>query len=136
MKAGGKEITFWEALQAFPPYYIRMLAKNGHSTALSDAEIAIASGIDINRVREIKCMTRWDDVTMGEVLRFTLACNFDPTRQKDRARAHNYERVCLKRNVMPYKYLRKSPKWESEILPVMRLLLERLRTAPKQSCAA
>ena len=79
MKAGDKETTFWEALRQFPPYYIRMLAKNGRATALSDSEIAIASGIEINRVRQIKCLTTWDDVTVGEMLRFTTACNFDPT---------------------------------------------------------
>lgn len=135
MRPGQTEMTFWAAMQAFPPYYVRMLAKTGHSTALSDADIAIASGIEINRVREIKCLSSWDDVTFGEILRFTTACNFDPTRQKDRARAHNYERVCQKRNAMPFQYLRKSPKWESELLPVLRLLQQRFYPT-KQSSAA
>ncbi len=126
MKAGARETTFWECWQRFPPYYVRMLAKNGHATALTDADIAIASGIDINRVREIKCMTSWDTVPMGEILRFTTACNFDPTRSKDRSRAHNYERVCQQRNVIPFLYLRRSPKWDSELLPVMRILQEKL----------
>lgn len=130
---GWKEITFWAAMQAFPPYYIRMLAKTGRVSALSDSDIAIASGIDLNRVREIKCMTNWDAVTFGEILRFTTACNFDPTRASDRERARKYEYVCQKRNVIPFQYLRKSPKWESEILPVMRLLQQRLT---RQSSAA
>lgn len=133
MKRGEKEITFWAALQAFPPYYVRMLAKTGHAAALTDADIAIASGIDINRVREIKCMANWDSVTFGEILRYTTACNFDPTRHKDRHRAKKYEYVCQKRNVMPFKYLRKSPKWESEMLPVLRLLQQRMT---RQSSAA
>lgn len=133
MKAGAKEITFWEALRHFPPYYVRMLAKNGRATALSDADIAIASGLEINRVRQIKCLTCWDDVTVGEMLRFTTACNFDPTRSKDRLRAHTYERVCQKRNVIPFLYLRKSPKWESELLPVLKILQQKLT---QQSSAA
>lgn len=133
MKPGEREVTFWESLQQFPPYYVRMLAKIGHATALSDADIAIASGLDINRVRQIKCLTSWDGVSVGELLRFSTACNFDPTRSKDRLRAHNYERVCLKRNVIPFLYLRKSPKWESELLPVLRILQERLM---RQSSAA
>ncbi len=38
-------LNVWEAFEAFPPYYVRLLAKepgNGAHTARSDAEIAIA----------------------------------------------------------------------------------------------
>ena len=122
MKKGETEITFWGALHAFPPYYVRLLAKNGRATALSDADIAIASGIDINRIREIKFYKEWDKVTVGEMLRYTAACNFDPTRNSDRTRARDYEYQCTKRNMIPFRFLRKSPKWESEILPVLKLL--------------
>lgn len=135
MKPKAKHITFWAALQAFPPFYVRMLAKTGHSQALSDAEIAIASGIDINRVREIKFLTVWDTVTFGEILRYTTACNFDPTRQLDRARAHKYDQICQKRNVVPFQYLRKSPKWDSELLPVLRILQQKLGQMRHSSAA-
>lgn len=131
MKLGERETTFWEALQQFPPYRVRLLAKNG-AVALSDADVAIASGLDINRVRQIKFMKSWDAVTVGELLRFTAACGFDPTRNKDRRRAYDYERSC-QRNKNPYKYLRQSPKWASEFLPLFQLLKEELT---RQSSAA
>jgi len=118
--------SFWSCLQEFPPYYVRLLAKNGPMTALSDAEIAIASGIDINRVRAINMMTDWQQVTIGEMMRYTLACNFDPTRSADRTRAHDYEYRCSKRNTTPFTYLKNSPKWESEILPVLMILQRKL----------
>lgn len=121
-----KRMNHWEAWLAFPPYYVRLLAKRGHELALSDAEIAISSGIDINRVREIKCLTAWDTCTHREMIGYTMACNFDPTNQKHRARAKCYEQACKRRNVLPFQYLRKHPKYESEFLPMIRILKEQL----------
>ncbi len=122
-----KRMNHWEAWLAFPPYYVRLLAKRGaRGIALSDAEIAISSGIDINRVREIKCLTAWDTVTHREMLGFTMACNFDPTNQKHRARAKCYEQACKTRNSLPFQYLRIHPKFESEFLPLIRILKEQL----------
>lgn len=118
----------WQIFTEYPPYYVRLWAKNGPQAALSDAEIAIASGIDINRVREIKFMTDWNGVTIGEALRFCSACNFDPMNSDDRMRARDYEYRCGQRNSVPFSYLKRSPKWESEILPVL-LILKRKLTA-------
>ena len=124
----GRRITgIWEALRQFPPYYVRMLAKQGFRRVLSDSEIAIASGIDIGRVREIKAMTNWDEVKVGELLRFTSACNFDPFSNRDRERTRKYEKICKTRNVIPYlSRLKKSPKWESELLPLLKTLQGRM----------
>lgn len=137
MKRGQTEITFWEAWQKFPPAYVRLLAKQGHALGMSDAEISIASGIELNRVREIKVIVdpfaADSPISMGEALRYSAACNFDPTNAKHRSRAHNYERICAKRNVTPFLYLRRHPKFESEILPVL-LAYKRLMT--RQSSAA
>lgn len=125
--------SYWELLQKYPPYYVRLLAKTGHSSALTDVDIAIVSGIDVNRVREIKVMRNWDDVTVGEFQRFTMACNFDPTRTADRVRVQKYDYQWKIRNTTPFHYLRKCPKWESEILPVLKILQSELS---KKSLAA
>ncbi len=127
-------ITFWKAFREYPPYYVRLLAKsqgNGPHEARSDAEIAIASGLPINRVREISRMEQWDTVTYAELLAFTAACSFDPTSSDDRRREKEYSYVCKKRGSMPFQYLRKHPKWHSEFLPLVKLLAARMTaTAP------
>lgn len=116
----------WQNFADYPPYYVRLWAKNGPTTALSDAEIAIASGIDINRVREIKFMTDWNRVMVGEALRYCTACNFDPMNSADRIRARDYDYRCRQRNNVPFNYLKRSPKWASEILPVLLILKQKL----------
>ncbi len=121
-------ITYWEAWENYPPYYVRLLAKtqgNGRHNARSDANIAVASGIPINRVREIARLTCWDTVTHAEKLAFTTACEFDPTNADDRQREREYSRVCRIRGAMPFKYLRRHPKWHSEFLPLVKMLAER-----------
>lgn len=117
----------WQHLDEYPPYYVRLWAKSGPNTALSDAEIAIGSGIEINRIRQIKIMTDWRAVTIGEAMRYTLACNFDPTNGATRRLARNYDYRCrVTNNTRPYRWLRRSPKFESEILPVLAILREKL----------
>lgn len=125
MKKGEKEKTFWEALREFPPYYVRLLAKrpagDGNS-AISDAELAIAAGIPLNRIREIAKMHTWDDVKVGELLAITAAANFDPTDFSDRKRATDYLYQIKRRGNEPFRYLRVHPKWESEFLPLIKFL--------------
>ena len=128
-----KKITLWAAMAMFPPYYVRLLAKSGGVgaiKAMSDAEVAIASGIDINRIREIKFMTTWDRVTYREIVDYTMACNFDPTSPKDRMRVRNYENICKMRNATPFQYLKVSPKYESEFLPLLKILKAQLQQQP------
>jgi len=122
-----KHVTFWEALDKFPPGFVRMLAKNG-ADALSDAEVAIGSGLTIDRVRQIKFLPTWQTVPLGEICAFFLACNFDPTNAEDRNRVYQYEYVCKKRKTIPFQYLRKHPKWESEFLPLVKEFQSRLRS--------
>ncbi len=129
-------LNFWEAFEKFPPYYVRLLAKepgNGGHEAFSDAQIAIAAGLPINRVREIARLTQWDTVPFAEILAFTSACNFDPTNFIDRNRERNYLYICKRREVTPFKYLRKHPKWHSEFLPLVKMLTERFKTAQNPS---
>ena len=117
---GRERITPWEAMDRFPPYYVRLLAKNGPCVAMTDAEIAIGSGIDLSRVREIKFMQTWSALGYGEMRAYLAACRFDPTDAKCRKRVVTYEFICTMRNSAPGAYLRRSPKWESELLPVIQ----------------
>ena len=124
--------TPWQYLEAYPPPYCRLLAKEpGGGTsdmAVTDAELAIRSGISISRVREISRMDDWGAVTFDEARRFFDACNFDPTSASHRNRVTKYETVCTKRKSVPFHYLRRSPKWETEFLPLL-LRIKRIMTS-------
>lgn len=125
----------WEHLEKFPPIYVRLLAKKPQSgtgqLAIADADLAILSGIPLARVREISRMANWDGVSYAEMRAFLHACNFDPTNVRHRNRVCNYENICQKRNKPPFHYLMRSPKWESEFLPLVRMLPDILqRPAP------
>lgn len=124
--------TPWEFFEAYPPPYCRLLAKEpGGGTAdmaVTDAELAIRSGIPINRVREISRLDSWASVPLDEARRFFAACNFDPTSAQDRSRVNNYEKICTKRKSVPFHYLRRSPKWETEFLPLL-LIVSRIMTS-------
>jgi hypothetical protein len=87
--------------------------------AISDADMAIRSGIPIDRIREISQMESWENVPVNEARRFFAAGNFDPTKAEHRARVVKYQQICTKRNATPFHYLRRSPKWETEFLPLL-----------------
>lgn len=121
--------TPWEFFTAYPPPFCRLFAKEpGSGTAdmaVTDAELAIRANIPLSRVREISKMETWDNVTLGEVKRFLEACNFDPTNAAHRYRVTKYEESCTKRQSTPFHYLRRSPKWETEFLPLL-LMVKRI----------
>jgi hypothetical protein len=118
--------TLWRVLEEYPPFYVRILAKRPGSglrdLGLTDADIAISSGIPLSRVKEINRSLNWHNCTVGEVLAFTAACNFDPANPKDRCRVKQYRYLTRKRGYRPFQWLKKSPRYESEILPILHLL--------------
>lgn len=132
-----KNRTPWEFLEAYPPPYCRLLAKkNGGGTgdmAITDAEVAIASGIPLQRIHEISRLASWDGVPAGEMRRFFAACNFDPTNSAHRARVNQYNSVCTKRNTVPFRYLRRSPKWETEFLPLYLMVRKIMQSRGESS---
>lgn len=117
--------TCWQYFTQFPPPFVRLLARQGSggaTAAITDAELAIRSGLSIDRVRAISRMPNWDEVAIGEARKFFEACGFDPTCANHRQRVAVYEAVCRRRNSAPFFYLRRSPKWEGEFLPLIQLL--------------
>jgi hypothetical protein len=109
---------------------VRLLAKQpgsgSRNLAISDCEIAIKSGIPLDRLRQLVRMTDWLAWTVEEVLNFTIACNFDPTSAVDRERIQKYTYVCRTRKIPPFNYLRKSPLFEAEFLPLMKICQQRM----------
>jgi hypothetical protein len=118
--------TLWQALERFPPVQVRILAKKRGSglrdLGLSDADIAITSGLPLSRVRELARMTDWLDVTVREIFAFTIACGFDPACPEDRQRVRSYEYLAKKRGRPVCQYIKKSPRFESEYLPLLQII--------------
>jgi hypothetical protein len=118
-------LNFWEALHAYPPAVIRLAARattaGKHVRALSHREIAITANIPLARVLEISQLLTWEPVLIGEAKRFCEACGFDPTNAQHRRRQCGYLRKCQQKypGRAPH-YLRTSPLWSTEILPLIQ----------------
>lgn len=124
-------------LEAFPPIKCRLLAHNGNNhtpRALTHAEIAIAGGFTLQRVMELSRMPDWENVTFGEMRRFCAACNFSPFSARDRRRLADNESKCLQRQSRPFQWLTRSPAYQTEFLPLIRLLSQPARS-PAQHVA-
>lgn len=97
-----------------------------HVRAVSIEEIAIAAGLPLARVQAIAGSMSWDHITIPEAERFVAACGFDPLNPNDRNRKKAYERTCQKRPpTKRFAYLRNSPWWEKEFLPLIQRLQSR-----------
>lgn len=111
---------------------VRLFARR-NGRAISREEIAITSGIPLARIIEISQSLSWDGITIPDPERFCAACHFDPTNPNDLRRQRNYAYVCNRKKMgrIPY-YLRASPYWLTEFLP----LIQRLRESSSASSTA
>lgn len=119
----------WKILADHPPCLVRLLArrkvKGKQVRAISSQEVAITSGLKLPRVHAISQMTSWDEVAVAEAERFVAGCGFDPLKAADRNRKSAYQRSCKTQNSQMFTYLRSSPLWQSEFVPLIRLLQSR-----------
>lgn len=115
----------WTYLDQYPPVVCRIMARVGRGAAsrwLSDEEVAIGSGLTLDRVRQIQLMPDWSGVTLHDLRAFIIGCRFDPTNQMDRrVKVMIYQSLCQKNHHQPFRYLRKNPKWAE----YQRLLIQR-----------
>lgn len=117
--------NFWKLMAKFPPVLVRLLARRRtggkHVVALSSEEIAIASGLTLERVREIQLSENWNEITLKEAELFCLGCRFDPCNFADRNRYRAYTNQCKNNPTKNWwKYLRTSPHWGSEFVPLVQ----------------
>lgn len=124
-------------LEAFPPLKVRLMAKTDAihvPVAITHAEFAIAGGFTLQRVLELSRMMNWDEMTLGEFKRFCAVCGFNPLSARDRARLSDYESKCIHRQSRPFQWLTRSPAYQTEFLPLIRLLSQPARS-PAQHVA-
>lgn len=117
----GKKRTPWGILNQYPPPLVRLLARektgSKHIRALTDQEVAIKGEFALARILEISRTPKWDTIPVGEIMRFCIACNFDPFNWQDRNRMRAYTRKGAK-----FSYLRSSPHWKTSFVPLIKLM--------------
>lgn len=115
----------WTFLDQYPPVICRIMARTGRGAAsrwLSDEEVAIASGLTLDRVRVIQLMPDWSRVPLSDLRAFLSGCRFDPTSaQHRRVKVSIYQSLCQKNHHQPFRYLRKNPRWPE----YQRMLIQR-----------
>lgn len=104
-------IPIEKKLSQFPPIVCRLLARTGpkgRQRPMTDEEIAKASGLPVSTVISLSWMTSWNDVSCGNMLRFSKACGVD------------YSNALAMRNHVKYLklrsrfvYLRRDPEWNT-----------------------
>lgn len=120
----------WKLLHDNPPARVRLYARRRVKTktvrAISLQEIAIASGLPLARVQTISQCLNWEGITITEAERFVAGCGYDPLNPQDRNRQSAYDRSCQTRQKMTsFTYLKKSPFWATEFLPLIKRLKAR-----------
>lgn len=114
-----RHLSFWDWTKLISPVWARLLARIPHGRPLTDAEIALKSGLTMDRVFLIQHMTDWSSVSMVEAEMFLRGCgiNFCDSRQMDRVRW--YLPRPGKKTPVTFKYLRISPEWNTKYRPLM-----------------
>ncbi len=113
-------MTVWEVIEKYPPCLIRLLArerKGGKQIrAISDVEIALKSGIPVERIKEISWSMDWEKITVTEMQKYIKGCGFDPHDSVVRNRVSAYRR----QRGSKFKYLVNSPWWDCTFLPLIK----------------
>jgi hypothetical protein len=118
----------WEHLEKNPPWFVRIMARRKVRAkvvvALSDEELAIASGIPVARLKAIYNQRNWGSVTLREIQAFCQACGFDPFSCADRNRVYAYRAAIKEGRCEGFAYLKKSPWWTSTFQPLILRMKE------------
>lgn len=99
--------------------WARLLARIPHGRPLTDAEIAIASGLTVDRVFLLQHMTDWSQVSLVEAERFLRGCGIDFCDPAKMTRIKCYIPRPGKKTPVTFKYLRISPEWTTKYKPLM-----------------
>lgn len=113
----------WTCFEEFPPIFVRLLAREkvtqtqkatSSVRVLSDEEIAIRSGLNLDQIGKISQKHSWDDVSISMARKFCDGCNFDLFDWQVRNRAFALA------NGGSFAYLKSSPDWKGKYMPMLR----------------
>lgn len=106
---------FWRRVRRFSPILCRLLARHRYGPPLSTEEIVRRSGLSALIVAALSEAIDWTGVDLETFRRFTQACGVDPTNAQEMRRIESY----LSKRPVRFKYLKKSPQWETLYKPLM-----------------
>lgn len=109
-------MTFWSRAASLPPILVRLLARRRHGPPLTDAEIAQASGLSVHQVFILSQCTSWEGIDLPTMRKFLIGCEADFENSQHMDRIDYYLRA---KPAPTWKFLRKSPSWNSFYKPLM-----------------
>ena len=120
------KLSFWEKLDRFPPIVCRLLARrkqaSGGIVAMTASEIASRGGMTVCEVNSLSWLTSWEGVPMRQVRQFSLACGVDFCDRANMREHSAYVKRCAS-----FKYLKKSPEWDSVYSHMIRTYVSSVR---------
>lgn len=114
-----RKLNFWQLTKIITPVWARLLARIPRGRPLTDAEIARASGLTVDRVFVIQHMTDWSNVSLVEAEKFLAGCGIDLFNSRNWERIKWYIPRPGIKSPVTFKYLRISPEWETKFKPLM-----------------
>ncbi len=122
-------LSLWQRLDRFPPLVVRLLARrrqvSGGVVALTVEEISKRSGLSALEVQSLSWLSSWDSVPVSKIKKFSEACGIDFA-----SRVNMREQSAYIRRSPTFKYLSKSPDWESTYQPMIKAYVEFLASRP------
>jgi hypothetical protein len=114
-------MDIWEIIDKYPPCVVRIFAREPTAgkriRAVSNDEIAVSSGLPVERVKQIAFSSSWNHIKVGEMRAFIKGCGFDPLDSSVRNRVKAY---CRRDSGVKFKYLITSPWWKTELKPLIK----------------
>lgn len=116
-----KPLKFSERLDRYPPILVRLLAVRGNrrrgslSWAMTDQQIAGASGLPMSEIKRLSYSTTWNDIPVATMLRFLAACNVALENKRAFKRFEFWRRAGM------LSHLHRSPEWESYFVELVEI---------------
>lgn len=113
-----RALRFKQRLDRYPPILIRLCATRGrypNERALTDQQIADACGLTMAEVKRVSYSTDWDQIPIATAYRFLTGCDIDIERRK------TLRRLEWRRRFGGFRYLRKSPLFDSQFVEMLDL---------------
>lgn len=119
--------TFWDRLDRFTPGFCRIIARHKRGLPLTSQEISVGSGYELtpHEVFLMSFLDNWDQVPIGRLRAFLRGCGIDLCDYESMNRIGVYLKARSFNPKSRFKYLTKSPEWETVFKPILKTLTDR-----------
>ncbi len=126
-------MNFWRTSIVYNPILCRLLARVPHGRPLKDYEVAARAGLTEWMVAAISRSSNWSGVDLPMMRQYLHGCGVDFCNvvQMKRVDAYRREQLRLaKLGRSTWRYLKRSPDWQSKYQPMFLSYLEYLKRNP------